>query len=326
VESAQREGGASAPYLSVIIPIYNEEDNINPLMEQLFSVLQAIDCSFEVLAIDDGSRDRSFRYLQDAASRFPQLKVVRFRRNFGQTAAMMAGIDYARGDVIVSLDADLQNDPADIPLLLAKLDDGYDVVSGWRKTRQDARFRRVLTSRVASRLISWVSGVRLHDYGCTLKAYRGDIIKNVKLYGEMHRFIPIYASWRGASVAEVPVRHHPRTRGQSKYGLERVLKVVLDILVVIFLDRYFVKPIYVFGGAGLMSMAAACGAILVGIWQQAAGAQPWMQSPWLIIAVLFFVAGFLSVLMGLLAEMTVRTYFESQRQPPYVVRESLNLT
>lgn len=326
MEYAQRDGaGVPEPHLSVLIPIYNEEENIGPLMQRLFASLRALPHTFEVVAVDDGSRDASFERLRSAAEVHPELRVVRFRRNYGQTAAMMAGIDYARGDILLSLDADLQNDPEDIPLLLAKLDEGFDVVSGWRKDRQDARFRRTLVSRVANRMISWISGVRLSDYGCTLKAYRREVIKGVKLYGEMHRFIPIYATWLGARVAEIPVRHHPRTRGQSKYGLERVAKVVLDMLVVTFLDRYFVKPIYVFGGVGLLSIAAAFLTLFVMIWLRVADGVSMILTPLPLLTALFFLIGTVSILMGLLAEMTVRTYFESQHRPAYTVRDSVNL-
>jgi dolichol-phosphate mannosyltransferase len=316
---------AATPYLSVLIPIFNEEENIEPLMDRLFEVLRRLPHSFEVLAIDDGSRDATFERLSEAASHHPELRVLRFRRNYGQTAAMMAGIDFARGDVLVSLDADLQNDPLDIPLLLAKLDEGYDVVSGWRKTRQDSRIRRTLVSRLANRMISWISGVQLRDYGCTLKAYRRDVIKGVKLYGEMHRFIPIYAKWLGASVVEIPVQHHPRARGESKYGLERVVKVLLDMLVVTFLDRYFVKPIYLFGGVGLISIALSVSILGLAIWWRLFEHTSLIQTPLPLLSALLFLIGTLSILLGLLAEMTVRTYFESQDRPVYTVRDSRNL-
>ena len=239
-------------YLSVITPIHNEEKNIPILLDQLFEVLAEIGLPFEIIAVNDGSRDGSLARLRDRAALQPQLKVIDFRRNFGQTAAVMAGIDHANGDVIISIDADLQNDPQDIPILLAKLAEGFDVVSGWRVDRKDGKLRRNFVSRVANTLISRISGVRLHDYGCTLKAYRSDVIKDVRLYGEMHRFIPIYASWMGAKVVEIPVRHNPRRHGRSHYGLERIAKVILDLIVVTFLDRYFTKPIYVFGGFGIV--------------------------------------------------------------------------
>ena len=313
------------PYVSLIIPIYNEQANIAPLMERVFEVVSGLGFSFEVLAIDDGSQDGSFKLLEIETAHRPELKVIRFRRNYGQTAAMMAGIDHAAGDILISLDADLQNDPADIPKLLARLEEGYDVVSGWRVERQDARFRRRMISRIANRLISRISGVRLNDYGCTLKAYRRDVIKDVKLYGEMHRFIPIYASWMGARVTEIPVQHHPRTRGMSKYGLERVVKVVLDMIVVKFLDRHFVKPIYVFGGVGLASIAFSFATIAGAIWLRFGEGISLIQTPLPLLSALFFLLGTTSILMGLLAEMTVRTYFESQHRPAYTVRDSRNL-
>ena len=241
-------------YLSVITPIYNEEKNIPILVDQLLAVLQTLQKPFEIIAINDGSRDGSLAELRKQASLHPELKVVDFRRNYGQTAAIMAGIDHASGDIIVSIDADLQNDAHDIPALLAKLDEGFDVVSGWRKDRQDEAFRRNFLSRIANGVISSISGVRLHDYGCTLKAYRSDVVKDVRLYGEMHRFIPIYASWMGAKVVDMPVRHYARRHGHSNYGLERIVKVILDLIVVKFLDRYMVKPIYVFGGFGILSL------------------------------------------------------------------------
>jgi glycosyltransferase involved in cell wall biosynthesis len=315
----------AVPELSVIIPLYNEEENIGPLMTQLFTQLAALPFSFEVLVIDDGSTDGSYRALQREAAERPQLKVIRFRRNYGQTAALMAGIDFASGGTLISLDADLQNDPSDIPALLAKLDEGFDVVSGWRKDRKDARFRRTLISRVANRVISTISGVRLNDYGCTLKAYRSDVVKGIKLYGEMHRFIPIYARWMGARVTEVPVQHHPRTHGVSKYGLERVVKVILDMIVVKFLDRHFVKPIYVFGSVGLAAIALSFVTLALAI-----GLRVWahislIQTPLPLLSALLFLIGTTSILMGLIAEMTVRTYFESQHRPPYLIRESVNL-
>ena len=315
----------AVPELSVIIPLYNEEENIRPLMERLFTELTALPLAFEVLVIDDGSTDGSYRALQREAAERPQLKVIRFRRNYGQTAAMMAGIDFASGGTLISLDADLQNDPADIPTLLAKLDEGFDVVSGWRKDRKDARFRRTLISRVANRVISTISGVRLNDYGCTLKAYRSDVVKGIKLYGEMHRFIPIYARWMGARVTEVPVQHHPRTHGVSKNGLERVVKVILDMIVVKFLDRHFVKPIYVFGSVGLAAIALSFVTLALAI-----GLRVWahislIQTPLPLLSALLFLIGTTSILMGLIAEMTVRTYFESQHRPPYLIRESVNL-
>ena len=315
----------AVPELSVIIPLYNEEENVRPLLERLFAQLTALPFSFEVLVIDDGSTDGSYLVLQREAAARPQLKVIRFRRNYGQTAAMMAGIDFSSGRTLISIDADLQNDPADIPTLLAKLDEGFDVVSGWRKDRKDARFRRTLISRIANRVISTISGVRLNDYGCTLKAYRSDVVKGIKLYGEMHRFIPIYARWMGARVTEVPVQHHPRTRGVSKYGLERVVKVILDMIVVKFLDRHFVKPIYVFGSVGLAAIALSFVTLALAIGLRLWAGISLILTPLPLLSALLFLIGTTSILMGLIAEMTVRTYFESQHRPPYLIRESVNL-
>ncbi len=315
---------AGAPYISVIVPIYNEEESIGKLLPRLYEVLDRLPHPFEVIAVNDGSRDRSLAMLRAAALLRPQLKIVNFRRNFGQTAALMAGIDYAAGEVIVPIDADLQNDPDDIPLLLAKLEEGFDVVSGWRKDRKDASIRRNLLSRVANRLISLISRVRLNDYGCTLKAYRREVIKDVRLYGEMHRFVPIYAAWQGARVTELPVRHHPRRYGKSKYGLERVFKVVLDLLVVKFLDRQFVKPIYVFGGFGLFSFALAGVAALYMFYLKFAEGVSMIQTPLPLLSAMALLVGVMSVLMGLLAEMLVRVYFESQNRSPYLVRDLTN--
>jgi glycosyltransferase involved in cell wall biosynthesis len=306
------------------MPVYNEVENLPRLFLELFPVLDDLNMSFEVIAVDDFSQDSSLRTLKDIARLRSELKVVSFPRNFGQTAATMAGIDHASGEIIVSLDSDLQNDPHDIPALLATLDQGYDVVSGWRKDRKDAAIRRNFVSRVANRLISWVSGVRLNDYGCTLKAYRSDVIKGVRLYGEMHRFIPIYASWHGARVTQIPVNHRAREFGQSKYGLNRVGKVLLDLLVVKFLDRYFAKPIYVFGGFGLLLLACSLAAFVGVLALKFGSGISMIQTPLPLLAAICGTTGILSVLMGLLAEIQVRTYFESQRRPPYSVRETVN--
>jgi glycosyltransferase involved in cell wall biosynthesis len=237
----------------------------------------------------------------------------------------MAGIDHARGDIIVTIDADLQNDPDDIPALLVKVDEGYDVVSGWRKDRQDAPIRRNFVSRVANRIISRISGVALHDYGCTLKAYRREVIEDVRLYGEMHRFIPIYASWMGARVYEMPVRHHPRKYGKSKYGLARVGKVILDLMVVKFLDRYLVKPIYVFGGFGLISLMFSGLICLLMIWLKFEDSVSMIQTPLPLLSAMTFLVGVVCLLMGILAEMIVRTYFESSGRRSYGVRETMNI-
>ena len=314
----------STAHLSVIIPVYDEEENVPGLCDRLFEMLRRLPYSFEVIAVNDGSKDGSLEALRREAEKHPELRVVDFRRNFGQTAALMAGIDYSAGEIIVSIDADLQNDPDDIPMLVAKLAEGYDVVSGWRKDRQDAAVRRVLVSRIANFIISLVSGVKLADYGCTLKAYRRDVVKGIRLYGEMHRFIPIYASWMGARVVEMPVRHHARRFGRSKYGLGRVIKVLLDLMVVKFLDRYFVKPIYVFGGFGLLSLLVSFLAAAYLLYLKFAEGYSMIQSPVLLLAAMTFLVGAMSILMGLLAEILIRTYFESQARATYAVRELVN--
>lgn len=316
--------GISLSSLSVIIPIYNEEESIPSLCERLFAVLESIDAKYEVIAVNDGSRDRSLEILKEEAGRRKNLKIINFRRNYGQTAAMMAGIDYASGDVIVSIDADLQNDPKDIPRLLEKMREGYDVVSGWRKDRKDAAIRRNFVSQVANRLISAISGVHLHDYGCTLKAYHHDVVKGICLYGEMHRFIPIYASWMGAKVCEIPVDHHARQYGVSKYGLSRIGKVLLDLLVVKYLDRHFVKPIYVFGGFGLTSLGVALLSFLWAVWLKVFHGVSFISTPLPSFASMTFLVGVMAILMGLLAEILVRTYFESQGRRAYLVRELVN--
>lgn len=313
--------------VSLIIPVYNEEENLPILFGKIHDLRERLAGQHEIEAVfvDDGSSDRSFDCLNAEAAKSVFVKVVRFVRNTGQTAAIQAGIDHASGDVLVFLDSDLQNDPADVPALLAKLDEGYDVVSGWRKDRKDNAIKRNLPSRIANRIISKVSGVHLHDYGCTLKAYRREVIKDVRLYGEMHRFIPIYATWQGARVAEMPVSHHARMHGSSKYGLERIFKVILDIFVIKFLDRYLTKPIYIFGGCGLASFALSFLALLWALVLKFSGGPTLIQTPLPLFSGIAFLLGFMCVLMGLLAEVLSRTYFESQYRRAYIVREVRNL-
>lgn len=311
--------------ISVIIPIYNEHDNIFPLYEKLASELPLLGRDFEVILVNDGSVDGSDELLAQVSAKDERFKVVNLRINFGQTAAMMAGIDYARGTIIVPMDGDLQNDPADVRRLIEKLDEGYEVVSGWRKDRQDAALRRNFPSRIANRLISWISGVHLHDYGCSLKAYHRDVIKGVKLYGEMHRFIPIYASWRGARVTEIPVTHRPRIHGTSKYGLERVAKVVLDLLVVKFLAKYATKPIYVFGGFGILTIGVSFISGFYAVYLKLFEGTSFIQTPLPLLTVMAFITGIMSILMGLLAELIMRTYYESQNKPVYLVKNTLNI-
>ena len=314
---------AKRPSLSIVVPCMNEEETLPELLTKLdaaAATLRDRGHEVEVLIVDAGSKDRSLEILRAATESRPHLRVLRFARNFGQTAAMAAGFEAATGDVIVPLDADLQNDPDDIPLLLDKLAEGYDVVSGWRRNRQDD-VTRTLPSRLANGLISWVSGVRLHDYGCTLKAYRREALEGVHLYGEMHRFIPIYAAQQGAKITELPVRHHPRTKGKTKYGLGRIPNVVLDLLLVQFLWRYGTKPMHVFGKFGLASLAASILSFLGMLYFKLWGQKPFVETPLPLLTIMFFLIGALSILMGLLAEMTMRTYFESQRAQTYRIRE-----
>jgi glycosyltransferase involved in cell wall biosynthesis len=310
--------------LSIIIPIYNEEENIRPLHDQLKAALDGLSLSYEVIAVDDGSSDGSFATLQHLHLEDEHLKVVRFRRNFGQTAAFAAGFDHSQGKVVLTMDADLQNDPADIPALLEKVDEGYDVVSGWRVGRKDPFLSRRLPSMTANWLISRVTGVYLHDYGCSLKAYRREVVKGVQLYGELHRFIPALSSWMGVSVAEVPVRHHARRFGQSKYGISRTIRVILDLITVRFLLSYSTRPIQIFGGLGMASLAIG---VLLGLYLTFVKlilGQDIGSRPLLLLAVLLVLVGVQFVAMGLLGELVVRTYYESQGKPIYVVRELLD--
>jgi glycosyltransferase involved in cell wall biosynthesis len=312
--------------LSLVIPVYNERENLPLLFDALYATMNSMQKSWEVIFVDDGSRDKSLSVLKEYAEKDPQhIRVISFRRNFGQTAAIAAGLDYSQGEIIILLDADMQNDPADIPMMLAKLDEGYDLVSGWRKDRKDNAVTRNFPSMLANSLISRVTGVHLHDYGCTLKVYRRDVLEGFRLYGEMHRFIPVYASSVGANITEVPIRHHPRKFGKTKYGLERTVKVVLDLFTVKFLVAYSSKPIYLFGGAGSFLMVVSALIMfflfvrriffLVGI----------ANSPLLQMSAMFFILGVQSILMGLIAELLVRTYHESQRKPTYTVRTKINL-
>jgi len=315
---------SSGTLLSVVIPLYNEERNVRPLFDHLIPALEALPNPFEVIVVDDGSTDLTAAALREVAVLDDRIRVISFRRNYGQTAAMMAAIDHAEGQVIVPMDGDLQNDPADIARLLEKLDEGYDVVSGWRQDRQDHRVRRNFTSRVANALISRISGVHLHDYGCSLKAYRRDVLKDVRLYGEMHRFVPIYATWSGARVAEIPVRHHARQHGESKYGLSRIFKVLLDLIVVEFLARYASKPIYVFGGFGLLCLLLSVLTGSYAVYIKLFEGRSFIVTPLPLLSAMGFITGVMSILMGLLAELIMRTYYESQRKAPYLIRDTVN--
>ena len=310
--------------LSMIIPVYNEAQNLPLLYASIKQVMQPIKQKWEVVFVDDGSTDESLEVLQSFVKKDPwHIRAVVFRRNFGQTAAIAAGIDHAHGETIVLLDADLQNDPADIPRLLAKLDEGYDLVSGWRKDRKDNHLTRTLPSNIANWLISRVTGVHLHDYGCTLKAYRRTVLGGFRLYGEMHRFIPVFAHSVGARITEIPVSHHPRKFGKANYGLERTAKVILDLFTVKFLLDYSHKPIRLFGGTGALLMLLGSADLLFLFIRRTFFNVPAFSSPLLQIGVMFFIMGFQSILMGLIAELLARTYHESQKKTTYTVRTVL---
>jgi glycosyltransferase involved in cell wall biosynthesis len=312
---------AEVPEISVFLPVFNEEPNLHMLHKKLGEALAKLHRTAEIIYVDDGSTDDSLGVLRELVSKDKRVRVIALRRNYGQTAAMAAGIDAARGEVLIPMDADLQNDPADIVRLLAKLDEGYDVVSGWRKNRRDKMFTRKIPSMIANRLISWIGGVPLHDYGCSLKAYRRESLQDVRLYGEMHRFIPIYASWAGARVTEIPVEHHARTAGKSKYGLSRTLKVIFDLMTIKFMASYQTKPIYVFGTFGMIAFSISVLAGMYALFLKLFHRADFVQTPLPILAIVMFAVGVQFLLMGLLAEMLVRTYHESQAKPIYAVRE-----
>jgi glycosyltransferase involved in cell wall biosynthesis len=317
-----KEDATQSLDISVVTPIYNEVESIPLLVERLFHELRKLGRPFEVIAVNDGSTDGSDMILDKLALTHPELRPLHFARNFGQTAAMMAGFDHARGDIIVTIDADLQNDPADIATVVARIDEGYDLCSGWRRDRKDAAVKRNFVSRVANRLISRVSGVELHDYGCTLKAYRRSVIDGMKLYGEMHRFIPIVASGMGARIVEVPVGHQARAFGQSKYGLERIVKVTLDLLLMRFMHKHMARPIHLFGSFGLFFLLISGLSFLAMIYAKVFHDVPMIMTPLPLFSGMFFVLGIITMLMGLIAEILMRTYFESQQRPHYLLRRA----
>ncbi|MBV8216304.1 MAG: glycosyltransferase family 2 protein [Verrucomicrobia bacterium] len=311
--------------LSIIIPVLNEAGTLLQLIEGVRQEVHRLGRQWEIIFINDGSTDGTETILNGFAEQDNRIRVIHFRRNFGQTAAMMAGFNFAKGDILVPIDGDGQNDPADIAKMLDLLEQGFDVVSGWRKDRQDHFIRRNLPSILANRLISFVSGVRLHDFGCSLKAYKRTVVDGIRLYGEMHRFLPIYASWHGAKITEVVVNHHPRRAGRSKYGLERVAKVLLDLLVVKFLDSAAQKPMYVFGGCAIFSLALSFLAFLWMLYLKIFKNFPFITTPVPLIVIVTFMISMMCILLGLLAEMIMRTFYESQGKPIYNIRESRNL-
>jgi len=310
--------------ISVIIPVFNEEENVSPLCEKLIASLKGTGREYEVIFVDDGSSDGTWNQLRPICQGDRKIKGLSLSRNFGQTAALSAGIDLSQGEILIPMDGDLQNDPEDILPLLRKIEEGYDVVSGWRKDRKDPFLTRRLPSFLANKIISLIGGLRLHDYGCTLKAYRKEVLKNIRLYGEMHRFIPIYAHWVGARVTEIPVRHFPRRSGSSKYGINRVFKVILDLMVVKFLLSYSQKPIYVFGGVGLLMILGAFASGLYAFYLKVIKGVSFILTPLPLLCVLLLMLGFLSILMGFLAEILIRTYYESQGKSTYQIKEVLS--
>ena len=308
--------------LSIVIPIFEEEKNIQPLYTELKGVLSDLGKNSEIIFIDDGSKDNSFELLRRIQQDDQDVRLIRFRRNFGQTAALAAGFQHAQGDVIVTMDGDQQNDPRDIPKLLDKIDEGYDLVSGWRYDRQDPYWSRKIPSMIANRLISRTTDVKLHDYGCTLKALRKEVAKNITLYGELHRFIPAIASWMGVSIAEVKVNHRPRVLGETKYGISRTIRVLLDLITVKFLLNYAGRPIHFFGLPGLLSGLIGFLLALYMTFERLFLGVPMGNRPLLLFAILLILIGIQFIVIGLLGELQIRTYYETQNKPIYVVKET----
>ncbi len=312
--------------LSIIIPIYNEEKNIKELYGEIKKALGSLSISYEIIAVNDGSKDNSYRILKDITQSDSSFKVIIFRKNFGQTAAISAGIDFSKGEIIIPMDADLQNDPADILKFLKKINQGFDVVSGWRKKRRDKLLTRRIPSRIANCLISFITGVKLHDYGCTMKAYKREVIKDIRFYGEMHRFMPAYASWYGARISEIIVNHRPRKYGKAKYGISRTFRVILDLLTVKFLTDYSTKPMHFFGKAGYWSLFFGfLSGILALILRFTLGIS-FISTPLPLLTVFLILVGVQFILMGLLAEILTRTYYESQNKPIYLVKKKINFS
>jgi glycosyltransferase involved in cell wall biosynthesis len=308
------------PTISIVIPVYNEEENIPDLYSRVKEVLDTLDREWELILVDDGSKDNSFELMCSITRNDPRVKVVKLRRNYGQTAALSAGFDQAQGEVVITLDADLQNDPVDIPRLLAKLDEGYDIVSGWRKARKDPAITRILPSLLANKLISFLTGVHLHDNGCTLKVYRKEILKNIRLYGEFHRFIPALATAVGAQIAELEVNHHPRKFGKSKYGITRIIRVILDLITLKLLLAFHTRPMWIFGGVGflMLGFGGLC-AFLVVIMKLFLNMDI-TGNPLLYITLLSIISGTQLIGLGFLGEINIRTYYEAQGKTPYIVQ------
>ena len=314
---------AVQPDLSVILPVYNEALSVGLMFERLQKALEGI--NYEIIVVNDGSTDHSWAELVKVAANNPQIKLLNFRRNTGQTAAINAGIQHSSSEILVLMDSDLENDPGDIPLLIAKLNEGYDVVSGWRQKRWSGQWlTRKMPSLMANKLISWISGVPLHDYGCTLKAYRRDVIRDVRLYGQMHRFIPVFCKWQGGKVTEVPVNYEPRRFGKSNYGLFRIYKVILDLILIKFLDKFMNRPIHFFGGAGMLSFLIMFLSGFLAVFYKVTGQKDFVETPLPTIAAIFLMIGIVMVLMGVLAEIVMRTYYESQNRFPYNIRDKVN--
>lgn len=308
--------------LSIVVPAYNEQDNIGELVDEIGSAMDSLECdSYELIIVDDGSRDDTWKVISRLSESRSWVKGVRLSRNFGQTAALATGFDAAGGDVIITMDADLQNNPKDIPLLLEKLDQGYDVASGWRTPRMDSFLTKKLPSFIANRMVSYLTGVKLHDFGCTLKAYRAEPLKEIKLYGEMHRLIPLLLSWAGASIAEVKVSHRPRTRGKSNYTMMRTFSVVLDMISLLFFRSYSTRPIHIIGLWGFISILFGFVSMLVVVLMKFYRDMDMTGNPFLIISVLLTIVGVQLIGLGLLGELSVRTYYESLGRPTYLIKE-----
>ncbi len=325
--TAKKTAGArqAGPYLSIILPVFNEEKNLQLQYEQIIEAVNPLKLSYEIIFIDDGSADSSPAIIQGLAKKNKSVKAVLFRRNFGQTAAMAAGIEFSKGEIIIFMDSDLQNDPRDIEALITKINEGYDVVSGWRKNRQDKLVSRKIPSQIANWLISKVTGINLKDLGCSLKAYRGEVLRQVNLYGEMHRFIPVHASWIGARITEIPVRHHPRRFGESKYGIIRTFKVLLDLITVKFFSSYSTKPIYIFGGTGGLLLVASMISGVTVIAMKLLLHLSMIRNPLLLLTVMLIILGILFIQIGILAEILIRIYHESKNERPYRIRETINI-